>query len=147
MLIHSLKTSRPFKTFIDNYQLGNVYYENMNIKNVVYEIVKLAKQAAAQYQNENPSEARSFLVQIYRSVKSDPEQLNEVSDFENLGKAFLLMLDQNLSDDIDTLQMMVSVGYLCISKAIEKDKQNFNLYKDRLLLLRMGHGCFVNGNF
>lgn len=106
------------------------------------EIVKLAKQASAQYQNENPSGARSFLIQIYRSVKSDPEQLNEVEDFENLGKAFLLMLDQNLSDDIDTLQMMVSVGYLCISKAIEKDKQNFNLFKDRLLLLRMGHDPF-----
>lgn len=43
MLIHSLKTSRAFKTFIDNYQLGNVYFENMNIKNVVYEIVKLAQ--------------------------------------------------------------------------------------------------------
>lgn len=42
MLIHTLKTSRAFKTFIDNYQLGNVYYENVNIKNTVYEIVKLA---------------------------------------------------------------------------------------------------------
>lgn len=42
MLIHSLKRSRPFKFFLDNYALGNVFYESMHIKNIVYEIVKLA---------------------------------------------------------------------------------------------------------
>lgn len=106
------------------------------------DIVKLAKEAIAQYQTENLSGSRSFLVQIYLSVKEHPEQLNKVTNFENLGKAFLLMLDQSLADDIDILQMMASVGYLCISKAIEKDKQNFNLYKDRLLLLQIGHDSF-----
>jgi hypothetical protein len=106
------------------------------------EIVELAKHALTQFQNQNPSGARSLLIQIYSSVKSEPEQLNEVKDFKNLGKAFLLMLNQNLSDDIDTLQMIVSVGYLCISKAIDKDKQNFNLFKDRLLLLRIGRNPF-----
>ncbi|HOX77018.1 MAG TPA: hypothetical protein PLW31_03175 [Bacteroidales bacterium] len=106
------------------------------------EIVKLAMQAAAIDKNENPYGSRSFLVQIYRSVKSDPKQLNDISDYESLGRAFLSMLDQNLSYDIDALQMMVSVGYLCISKAIEKDNQNILLYGDRLILLRVGHEPF-----
>ncbi len=107
------------------------------------EIVSLSQQAIAQYQKQNSSGARSFLVQIYRSVKSNPGQLNEVKDFSSIGKAFLFMLDQNLSDDIDTLQMMASVGYLCISKAIEQNRFDLNLYKDRLLLLKMGHEPLV----
>ena len=52
------------------------------------------------------------------------------------------MLDQNLSDDIDTLQMIASISYLCISKAIEQDSTNLNLYKERLLMLRIGHDSF-----
>ena len=31
-----------FKTFIDNYKLGNVRFENMDIKNLTYEVIKMA---------------------------------------------------------------------------------------------------------
>ena len=106
------------------------------------EIVKHAKQAAVHFQNENLSEAKRLLIQIYNSLKSNPDQLKKVSDFESLSKAFYLMISLNLSDDIDVLQMMISLGYLCISKAIINDKENVNLYKDRLLLLRIGHDPF-----
>ena len=106
------------------------------------EIVLLAKRANAQFQQANVTDGRQLLVQIYRSVKSNPGQLNEVTDFSSLGTAFLFMLDSKLSDNIDNLQMMASVGYLCISKAIEKTPQNLNLYKDRLLLLKLGHEAF-----
>lgn len=106
------------------------------------EIVTLAQRANAQYQQERVTDGRQLLIQIYRSVKSDPGQLRNVKDFSSLGTSFLMMLDQNLSDDIDTLQMMASVSYLCISKAIENDNTNLNLYKDRLLMLRVGHEPF-----
>lgn len=106
------------------------------------EIISLAKRANAQYQQERITDGRQLLVQIYRSVKSDPGQLRNVKDFSVLGTSFLMMLDQNLSDDIDTLQMMASISYLCISKAIEQDSSNLNLYKDRLLMLRIGHDPF-----
>jgi hypothetical protein len=79
------------------------------------------------------------LIQIYRSVKSNPQQLKDVSDFESLARAFLFMLDPKLSDDIDSLQMMASVGYLCVSKAIAHTPNNIHLYADRLLLLKIGH--------
>lgn len=36
------RTSSILKTFTDNYKLGNVYYENINIKNMVYSIIRLA---------------------------------------------------------------------------------------------------------
>jgi phosphopantetheine adenylyltransferase len=120
------------------------YYKGNNHKVVQEpEIVTLAKQAVAQYQKQNQSGTRNLLVQIYRSVKSNPQQLKNVSDFESLGKAFLFMIDQKLSDDIDTLQMMASVGYLCISKAILQNSHNLNLYKDRLLIMKFGHEPLV----
>jgi hypothetical protein len=106
------------------------------------EIVSLAKKANAQYQQNVVTDARQLLVQIYRSVKSDPTQLKNVKDFSSVGTSFLMMLDQNLSDDVDTLQMMASISYLCISKAIQNDSSNLNLYKDRLLMLRIGHDPF-----
>jgi hypothetical protein len=51
----------------------------------------------------------------------------------------MLMLDQRLSEDIDTLQMMSSLAYLFISKANKKNKKNPNLIQDRLIVLRIGH--------
>lgn len=106
------------------------------------EIVNLAKKAATQFQNENLSETRKYLIKIYHSLKHNPEQLKDVSNYEILGKAFYLMISLELSDDIDVLEIMINLGYLCVSKAIMSDKENANLYKDRLLLLRIGHKPF-----
>lgn len=118
------------------------YLKGETISNEEPQAVALSKRANAQFQNESVTDGRQLLVQIYRSIKSDPTQLKNVTDFSSLGTSFLLMLDQNLSDDIDTLQMMASVSYLCISKAIRSDSTNLNLYKDRLLMLRFGHEPF-----
>jgi len=106
------------------------------------EIVKLAKQASLLYENDNVREAVDIAIQIYRQIKFSPAQLGDVTNFEDLGKAFVIMLNHKISSDIDTLQMIASVGYLCISKAIENDKRNLNLYKDRLFLLILGHEPF-----
>ncbi len=106
------------------------------------EIVSLARRANAQYQQQSVTNAHQLLVQIYHSVESNVGQLSEVNDYSAIGTAFMMMLDQELSDDIDTLQMMASVSYLCLSKAIEKDNSNLNLYKDRLLMLKIGHEPF-----
>lgn len=103
------------------------------------EIISLSEQVIDCYQNDKTSEARDFLIQIYRAIKSNPEHLKSIMDYEPIGKVFMFMLEAKLSNDIDTLQMMASVGYLCTSLALEKDKQNPNLFKDRLLLLIVGH--------
>lgn len=52
------------------------------------------------------------------------------------------MLDLNISDDIDTLQTIVSLSYLFLSLAIELNEDNYNLYKSRLLLLNFGNEPF-----
>lgn len=103
------------------------------------EIVNWSRKANEQYLSQQVTDGKQLLIKIYRSVKADPGQLRDVKDFASLGSSFFFMLNENLTDDIDTLQMMASVGYLCLSKAIEKDKGNPNLYKDRLYILLVGH--------
>ena len=41
LLLRQINKAVFFKTFIDNYKMGNVYFENQKIKNVVYEVIKL----------------------------------------------------------------------------------------------------------
>ena len=42
MLINDKNHALRFRTFIQNYKLGNIRFENINIKNMCYEILKLA---------------------------------------------------------------------------------------------------------
>lgn len=41
LLLQQLNKSPFFKKFMDNYKMGNVYFENQKIKNIVYEVIKL----------------------------------------------------------------------------------------------------------
>lgn len=41
MLLSQIGRSPFFKTFIENYKMGNVYFESQKIKNIVYEVIKL----------------------------------------------------------------------------------------------------------
>ena len=41
LLLKRPSSSSLFKTFVDGYKLGVVYFESMNIKNIVYEIIRL----------------------------------------------------------------------------------------------------------
>lgn len=102
------------------------------------DILSVAKNAISQYQYSNVTNGRQLLISIYQSVRSNPGLLKTVKDLGPIGTSFLLMIDEKLTDDIDTLQMMASVSYLCISKAIDKDPKNLNLFRDRSLLLHLG---------
>lgn len=106
------------------------------------EIEDIARNVISQYESENVTDGRELLIHIYRTVKDNPSILKSIKDFSSLGLVFLIMLDENLSSDVDTLQMISSVSYLCISKAIESDRNNINLYKNRLLLLYSSNESF-----
>ncbi len=41
MLINQLGRSPIFKPFVDNYKMGNVYFESQKIKNIVYDVIKI----------------------------------------------------------------------------------------------------------
>lgn len=42
MFFKSLNKQGRFKTFVENYKLGNVRFENINIKNITYEILQMS---------------------------------------------------------------------------------------------------------
>ncbi|MBQ3421071.1 MAG: phage DNA encapsidation protein, partial [Romboutsia sp.] len=42
MLIKNKSRNGHFKIFLENYQLGNVYFESINIKNITYEVIKMS---------------------------------------------------------------------------------------------------------
>ena len=41
MLLRQINKSVSFKNFIENYKMGNVYFESQKIKNITYEVIKL----------------------------------------------------------------------------------------------------------
>jgi hypothetical protein len=41
MLLKQVNKSVLIKNFMDNFKLGNVYFENLKIKNVCYEVMKM----------------------------------------------------------------------------------------------------------
>lgn len=118
-----------------------VDYHNDN--NNEPKFVSLAREVNSQYERGIITNGRRLLIDIYDAVRFNPEQLKNVKDYSGLGSAFLLMVDLGISDDIDTLQTMTSIGYLCISKAIEKEPNDLNLYKFRILILKAGHEPFL----
>ena len=42
LLLSSIRQSPIFKRFLNQYQMGNVYFESQKIKNVCYDVIKLA---------------------------------------------------------------------------------------------------------
>ena len=41
MFLKTGSKSTHFRTFIENYKLGNVYFESMNVKNITYEVIRM----------------------------------------------------------------------------------------------------------
>jgi hypothetical protein len=91
------------------------------------------------YVSEDYSECRRLMLEVFRTIKFRTEALKEVAHYENLGKTLLLMLDLKISDDIDNQQIIASVGYLYLTKALKQSPGNLNIIKDRLLILHFGH--------
>ena len=99
---------------------------------------KLAAQAAFEYKNLKAEEAIQFCYPIFHLVKDDPERLKHVQDYAIFGKAFLIMIDQNINEDIDDQQIMTNLGYLFLTKSIISKQSGFNAAYDRIFLLILG---------
>jgi len=124
-------------TLVEFYIDENAPSPNIGVSNTC-ELDVLSKKIVRLYDQQMFSESRQDLVQLFLKVKRSPENLKEVNDFEALGRAFLFMLDQNISDDIDNLQMISSLAYLFLSKAHKVNPNNVNLIVFRLLVLQIG---------
>lgn len=106
------------------------------------EIEILSSRAIQLYDSEDYAAARPLLIKVYNLVKKDPTLLKALADTSVVGHAYLLMLDAKISTDIDTLQIISSVGYLLLSVDIINNPHNLNSVKNRLFLLSIGQEGF-----
>lgn len=82
--------------------------------------------------NENfVSEARLLL----QNIKYNPKVLLGIKKPQAMAHAMMIILFSNITNDLDTLELAGDIGYWSISKAIENDPNNINLYLDRLTLM------------
>lgn len=79
------------------------------------------------------------LFKAWRSFQSDPEQLQRIQDEGSFGMAFMIFLSFGTVSDIDDKQQLASIAYLFLSKAIEKNSNDVNLYKNRILLMMLNN--------
>jgi hypothetical protein len=106
-------------------------------------LTKLAIESILLYQDNQYSETQEKLIELYYAVKHDPESMKMVTDNASFGKAFLMMLENKITDDEDNLQMIASISYIFLSKAIEADKNNVDFLKTRLRLLKIGNDSLI----
>lgn len=108
-------------------------------------IIELAAEAIYIQENRQKdlSLARSYLAQIYSSINRFPGQLKKVTNYSLICKAFIMMLKQQVSDDLEVLRKISCLGYFFASKAIKEKPDNSNLYKYRLVVLRFGHDSLI----
>lgn len=106
------------------------------------EVESLSKKANWQFLNSNITDGWELLDKIYMLIKNEPTQLKKIEDYSSLGLSLLFMLYQDFSKDIDKFKRIANICYFCISKGIEKDNFNLEVYKNRILMLRNGNELF-----
>lgn len=95
----------------------------------------LARNAIQSTVSGNEDSATDFLVDLFNEANRNPEQLAHVQSHAEIGNAFLLMLVDGISSDDDSLQQIASISYLFLTKAYERNPQDINLVKNRVLLM------------
>lgn len=106
------------------------------------DVEKYAMQSMQLLKSGNESEAYSSCVNCYAAFKYSPEVLRNVRDYENVGMSLLTLLTFDTIDDIDVQQRIASVSYLFLSKGLQDNPENINMYRCRFLLLHMYHEPF-----
>jgi len=101
-------------------------------------IESLANLAVIAGQKEDLYTARGYLVELFRVIHQSPNKILSISDYESIGIAYILMLEQRISNDEDILQIIANNAYYCTSKTIMKNASNPNYRKNRILVFHLG---------
>lgn len=87
------------------------------------------------------------LSNVLSSAKRDISQLSRITNFTDVGEAFLCILIYHIFDeDIDNQQIAASIGYWCLSKSILNNGDNRDIIAccyDRVMLLRFAKESFI----
>lgn len=113
------------------------------VKNKQTETEKFVNEALTQLQMGNNGDATYHpLYKAWRSYRNDPAQLSDIQDYGKYGMGLMIFLSFGTISDIDDKQQLASIAYLFISKAINQKPSDYNLYKNRILLMLTNHEAF-----
>lgn len=99
--------------------------------------------AIAEFQRGNDGDAVYHpLYKAWKSFVNDPSQLQDIQNEKIYGIGMMMFLSYGTVQDIDAAQQISSVAYLLLSKAIEKNPYDINLYKNRILLIENNKEAF-----
>lgn len=82
------------------------------------------------------------LYKAWLSYRRNPNQLKNIRDFGRYGMGLMIFLSYGTILDIDDRQQLASLAYLFITKAIKKNPNNVDLFKNRLILMITNHEAF-----
>lgn len=143
--LHMFDRNVDIEYYIENGSFPQINVSEFGGAEKTKELTKVeicAKQSINQLKAGNESGAYSSCVDCYVAFKYSPEILKEVRDYESVGISLLTLLTFERIDDIDIQQRIASIAYLFLSKGIEEEPNNVNLYRCRFLLLNMYHEPF-----
>lgn len=78
------------------------------------------------------------IVSLLQNIKDNPQELENVINPQVMAHAMMVALVSNVLNDIDDKELAAMIGYWCLSRAIELEPNNDNLYADRVSLMKMG---------
>lgn len=97
---------------------------------------KLVDEAIEQMKKGNDGDAvYNPLYKAWKAYCDNPKELNKIRDYASYAQGLVMFLSFGTVNDIDTKQQISSIAYLFISKAIEHNPSDINLYKNRLLIM------------
>ena len=121
----------------------NSYITNAPESNKLTETETLVKEALSNLRaGRDGDDTYHPLFKAWRSFQRIPEQLKKIQDEGSFGMAFMIFLSYGTISDIDDKQQLASIAYLFLSKAIEKNGNDVNLYKNRILLMMLNDEAF-----
>lgn len=97
---------------------------------------KLVEEALAKMQQGQDGDAVYHpLYKAWRAIQQEPACLKKIHDKGSVGNGLLIFLSFGTVQDIDDRQQIVSLAYLMLSEEYERDSNNMNLIKNRIILM------------
>ncbi len=75
---------------------------------------------------------------ILGEIHNNPKELINVQDLQVMTHAMTIVFVSKVVEREDMISVATMTGYWCITKAIEQEPNNYNLYIDRILLMQYG---------
>jgi hypothetical protein len=102
---------------------------------------KIIKSALNHIENEEVSQAKQKMIELWNSIKQSPLELNNIEKPDDFASVVATMLQLKVINDDDVIEQIASVGYVVISKSIiSNPAPNKNMF--RLLIIHFAREQF-----